>query len=435
MKIAVVGGAGVRTPLLVNGLGRSDLPITEIALYDIDHPRLAVIGGLARRLAGNAHVRLCYNLSECLEGADFVFISIRVGGIEGRARDEAVTLAHGIVGQETVGPGGFAMAMRTIPEVVRYVFAVERHAPQAWIVNFTNPVGIVTQAIRATSRVRVVGICDTPTELFAQVAHVLGLPMAECYFDYVGLNHLGWLRQVYHRSRPQLDGLWHRPDLLAKIYRAPLFEVERLQRLRLLPTEYAYYYYRPELALENVKRAGRSRGEAVAALNRQLFDALRREERDALAVYEEYLAARSAGYMQIESGAAAPPGPSPWADVTGYARIALDTVRGIHLSTNVVIPLNVVNNGNIPDLQPDDEIEAPCMVNSNGPLPLHVGAAPDAARDLLVRVKAYERATVRAALSGERAHAVAALTLNPLVDSPGRAALLVSALLDAPSSV
>lgn len=433
MKIAVIGGAGVRTPLLVNGLMQSDLPITEIALYDIDHPRLALIGNLARRFAGSAHLRLCYALSECLDGADYVFISIRVGGIEGRARDESITLAHGIVGQETVGPGGFAMAMRTIPEVVRYVFAVERHAPDAWIINFTNPVGIVTQAIRATSRVRVVGICDTPTELFAEIAHVLGLPLGECYFDYVGLNHLGWVREVFYRSRPQLDRLWSRPDLLARVYRAPLFEVERLQRLRLLPTEYVYYYYRPEVAFENVSRAGQSRGQVIAALNQQLFDALRKGDRDGVTVYEEYLAARNAGYMQIESGSAAPLAPSPWASLTGYDKIALETVRGIHLGTNTVIPLNVVNNGNIPDLMPDDEIEAPCMVNENGPLPLHVGAAPDAVRDLLVRVKGYERATVRAALSGERALAVSALAMNPLVDSPGRAALLAAALLDAPT--
>jgi alpha-galactosidase/6-phospho-beta-glucosidase family protein len=165
MKIAVVGGAGVRTPLLVNGLVRSDLPIRDLALYDIDQDRLRVIAGLASRFAGPASLTECATAAECVEGADYVFLSIRVGGIEGRARDESVSLAHGVVGQETVGPGGFAMAMRTIPPLVAYCREIERRAPAAWVINFTNPVGIITQAATTATGARVIGICDTPMEL------------------------------------------------------------------------------------------------------------------------------------------------------------------------------------------------------------------------------------------------------------------------------
>jgi len=431
MKITIIGGAGVRVPLLVNGLMQSDLPIADITLFDLDLERQNVIGRLTTRFAGGARVRASTDLAEAVEGADYVFISIRVGGIQGRARDEAIALAHGLVGQETIGPGGFAMAVRTIPVVVSYATEVARRAPRAWIVNFTNPVGIVTQAVRQATGARIIGICDTPTELFEDVAHALDLPSAECYFDYVGLNHLGWVREVYHRGVPQLARLWDRPDLLGKIYRAPLFEVERLQGLRLLPTEYVYYYYRADDAFANITRAGESRGAVVDRLNTQLFCDLEDTARDPVVTYEQYLAKRNASYMQIESGAAAPLERSPWAELTGYDKIALQTVRGIHFNLGTIVPLNVENRGNLPELESGDVIEAPCVVNANGALPLHVGPAPATVRDLLVRVKDYERRTVKAGLTQARADAIDALASNPLIASAAQAAALVAALAPA----
>ena len=429
MKIAVIGGGGVRTPLLVNGLVGSDLPIHEIALYDPDQQRLALVAGVARRLCRGVALTTWPAPEACVDGADYVFTSIRVGGIEGRAHDEAVTLAHGVVGQETVGPGGFAMAMRTIPHVVAYARLVERLAPRAWVLNFTNPVGIITQAVQVETGARVVGICDTPTELFEEVAHALGVPSAECYFDFAGLNHLGWLREVYHGGAPQLARLWDDPEALRQVYRAPLFEPDFLRDLRLLPTEYLYYYYRARDAFENVRRAGESRGAVITRLNAELFGALARAPEDPVAVYERYLAVRDAGYMQLESGAPAPLTRSPWAALTGYDKIALQAVRAIHFNANAVMPLDVRNGGNLPELEPDDVVEVPCMVGANGPRPLHVGPLPEAVRPLAMRVKEYERLTVRAALSGDRDEARQALALNPLVDSPARAGRLLDALL------
>lgn len=429
MKIAVIGGAGVRAPLLVNGLVRSDLPIFEVALHDIDQPRLETIGALAARVAPEARIHACRDVSSCLEGADFVFTSIRVGGIEQRATDEAVTLDHGIVGQETVGPGGFAMAMRSIPPMQAYAREIARRAPSAWVINFTNPVGMITQAMREAAPIKVIGICDTPTELFEEVAHALEVPSAECFFDYVGLNHLGWLREVYWRGEAQLHRLWKRPDLLRAIYRAPLFDPARLASLQLLPTEYVYYYDHAREAFEHLRRAGRSRGQVIAELNEQLFAGLRRDDRNPVEVYEAYLAARNAGYMQLESGAAAPLARSPWAELTGYDKIALATVRAIHFDSGAIIPLNVVNRGNLDGLEPDDVIEVPCTVNANGALALHAGPVPPAVADLVWRVKRYERATIRAATSDDPRDAVAALVLNPLVPSAAVADELVAALL------
>jgi 6-phospho-beta-glucosidase len=429
MKLAIIGAGGARTPLLVNGLIRSDLPIGEIALYDPDEARLHTMASLARTRAGSVVLTPCTSSAAAVTGADFVFISIRVGGIAARAHDEATALAHGIVGQETVGPGGFAKAMRTVPHVVAYAREVQRLAPNAWIINFTNPVGIVTQAVRTATRARVIGICDTPTELYEEVCHALDVPSAESYVDYFGLNHLGWIREVYHRGEPQLHRLWEQPGRLRRIYRSSLFTLEFLQRLRLLPTEYVYYYYRSADAYANVVRTGTSRARVIEGLNRQLFSDLAAAAQDPVAVYESYIAARDAGYMQIESGKTGPRPKSPWGELTGYDKIALNTVRGIHFGNNAIIPLNVENRGNLPDLADDDVIEVPCLVNGNGARPLHCGAVPDAVRSLLVQVKEYERLTVEAALTRDGETATRALARNPLVPDDATARQLISALV------
>lgn len=237
MKIAVIGGAGVRTPLLVSGLTRSDLPIEEVALYDTDAPRLAIIGGVADRMSAGARIVRCRSVEQCVTGAAFVFTSIRVGGIEQRVHDEAAAQRHGIVGQETIGPAGFAMAARTIPHMIDYAREIAARAPDAWIINFTNPVGMVTEAMRTASG-RVIGICDTPTELFEEIAHALGLQSDRCSFDYFGLNHLGWIREVYSGGAPQLHRLWSDPVRLQSVYKQPLFDPAALCDLALLPTEY-----------------------------------------------------------------------------------------------------------------------------------------------------------------------------------------------------
>ncbi|MBI3492293.1 MAG: 6-phospho-beta-glucosidase [Acidobacteria bacterium] len=433
MKLTIIGGGGVRVPLLVNGLVQSDLPVGDIALYDTDRERLAAIAPLAGRFAGRARLTVESTVDAAVDGADYVFTSIRVGGIERRAHDEQVSLAHGVVGQETVGPAGFAMAMRTVPPVIEYARVVERRAPKAWIINFTNPVGIVTQAVTDSTGARIIGICDTPTELFEDIAHALGVPSATCRFDYFGLNHLGWVREVYDVSqggRPLLDRLWTQPEQLARLYRAPLFDATWLQSLRLLPTEYVYYYARTADAIANLTRAGRSRGTVIEQLNRQLFADLKNNANDPVRVYEEYLAVRDAGYMQIESGAPAPLERSPWSGLTGYDKIALQTVRSIHFNAGATIPLNIVNRGTIAGLEDGDVVEVPCVVGSHGArAAMSVGPMPDAVADLVVQVKDYERRTVRAALTGDRSLAVNALARNPLVPSAELADRLVDALL------
>jgi 6-phospho-beta-glucosidase len=429
MKLAIIGGAGVRVPLLVNGLIRRGLAFREIALFDPDGPRLEVIAALAASRAAHVRVTTHDSVAACVSGATFIVTSIRVGGLDARRRDEGTALRHGLVGQETVGPGGFAMAVRTIPVLTEYVRTIAVHAPDAWVINFSNPVGVVTQAMRAAANVKVIGICDTPTELFAEIAHSLGVQSQSCAFDYIGLNHLGWVREVYCAGKPLLASIWNDRDTLARIYSRPLFPAEYLSELRLLPTEYVYYYVFPSRAVSNTKAAGTSRGEVVGRLTDELFTALRSGHTDAIAIYEQYLETRSASYMQIESGQQGPQPVSPWAELTGYDRIAFDVMHAIVHNSHAIIPLNVANNGNIPELAADDVVEVPCAVGASGPRALHVGGLPDAAHDLTVRVKEYERKTMRAADTMRRADLIDALASNPLVPSRDVASQLVDELI------
>jgi 6-phospho-beta-glucosidase len=429
VKIAVIGGAGVRVPLLIRGLAHADLGITEIALFDPDAPRLAVVADLSRRAVDHVTIEACARPEPAIEGAAFVITSIRVGGVRQRARDEATARAHGVVAQETVGAVGFAMALRTIPPMIDYAALTARLSPGAWLITFTNPVSVVTQAVTQETGVRAIGICDTPYEIFEDAAHALGLPAKECRYDYFGLNHLGWLREVYHGGEPQMARLWSDPARLEAAYRDSLFETARLRDLRLLPSEYLYYYYRPEAAIANLERAGTSRGVHVAELTDALFEDLARGVADPLGRYEAYLAARDASYMRLETGSRTPRLKPAWAELSGYDRIALMTMRAIAHNTGDLIPLDVTNDGIFPFLQPDDVVEVPCAVGAHGPQAQAVAPVPDHCRSLMTTVKAYERATIAAALSGSARDRDHALSLNPLAGPPDRVPALASALM------
>src|SRR6202048_591772 len=200
-KVSVIGGGGVRTPLLIHGLLQSQtlLGIGELQLFDVDLRRAQLMASLGREIAQNLGVNLrltaANSVEEAVDGCDFVLSSLRVGGMAARARDERIAIEEGLAGQETTGPGGVAMALRTVPVALAHARVVERLAPQAWFINFTNPAGLITQALNQHTNLRVVGICDTPAELFHRIAQVLGVPSSEAHCEYAGLNHLGWVRR------------------------------------------------------------------------------------------------------------------------------------------------------------------------------------------------------------------------------------------------
>jgi 6-phospho-beta-glucosidase len=249
MKIAILGGGGFRVPMVYGALlaraGR--LGVDDVSLYDVDEWRLAqirpVLEGLERERGAELAFAATTSLDDALEGADFVFCAIRVGKLEGRVVDERVPLDEGVVGQETTGPGGLCFALRTVPVMVELAQRVAERAPRAWFVNFTNPAGLVTEAIRMELGDRAIGICDSPAGLCRRVAAALGRRPGDLWFDYFGLNHLGWLRSVHDGERDLLPELLADDDRLGSFEEGRLFGGEWLRALGMIPNEYLFFYY------------------------------------------------------------------------------------------------------------------------------------------------------------------------------------------------
>jgi 6-phospho-beta-glucosidase len=425
MKITLIGAAGVRTPLLIHGLAEANrkLRISEVAFWDTDSERLKAMGRVSKEMAQRsglgAKLRVCSNPEQAIADADYVITSVRAGGIEARVKDETIALAHGLVGQETVGAGGFACGMRNLAVMLEYARLIDRIAPRATVVNFTNPVGIISQGLLNHSAINIVGVCDTPLETFESIATAIGRDPFQLEFDYLGLNHLGWVRAVRDRNgQDLLPKILASPELIQKCYRHGLFPAEFIQRLRLLPTEYLYFYYFPEAAYQNTKRSGQSRGQAIAAMNRNLFQKLAlAPESQLLEIYEDYLRERNASYFSIEAtaGEARKQGQPLYSQFSGYERIATLVLEALHSDSAVAIPLTVRNNRALEDLEANDAVELPCEVSSSGIKPRHVGRAPEVVRALLLQVKDYERLTVRASVDHSNEAALAALVKNPLV--------------------
>jgi len=437
MKITLIGAAGVRTPLLVHGLSglNGTVPLDQLALWDTDPERLKAMKRVAEAMAQRSGLRAqlhAYDTPEAaLEGAEYVITSIRVGGIEARVKDETIALAHGLVGQETVGAGGFACAIRNLTTMLEYARVIERVAPRATMINFTNPVGIISQGLLNYSRVNVIGVCDTPLETFESIANALGRSPFDLRFDYLGLNHLGWVRSIRHRNGAELmPEVLTSPEIIKKCYRHGLFPVEFIQKLGLLPTEYLYFYYFPDAAYKNTKQSGQSRGQAIAGMNGQLFQKLAKTpDSQLIEVYENYLNERNASYFSIEATAGERRKDQKlYSEFSGYERIALLVLQALNSENPSLIPLTVRNGSALEDLAPNDAVELPCEVSSTGVQVPPVGHAPDAVRPLLLQVKEYERLTARAVVEDSRAAALAALEKNPLVGRPAAEGVLTDYL-------
>lgn len=429
-KIAVIGGGGVRTPLLIFGVNEAaqQLGADELALYDPDHERAQVMAELGRaiveREGGKLSIRVAESAEEAVAGASFVLHSIRVGGIAARAQDEKTSIDNGYPGQETTGPGGVAMGLRTVAAAIDYARLTEKHSPDAWFVNFTNPAGLITQAISHHSRARVVGICDTPTELFHRIAVALGADPARVTCKYLGLNHLGWVREILLNGENVLPKILAADCLLSQLYSAHLFDHELLRTLELLPTEYLYFYYCRRRALENQTAAGTSRGEEIMRMNGQLFRELHAHLRasqpiKAIQTYTDYLNQRSGSYMKLEAGAGSAFDKDnmlredPFRTATGYHRIALDVMKALRGTVPTRIVVNVPNRGAIKDVDWNDIVEVPCTIANGDIQPEACGSLPEAVRGLVLSVKAYERAAIDAVVTSSYTLGRKAMLLYP----------------------
>ena len=431
-KVALLGGGGVRTPLVIFGVQEAAgaLGVEEMVLYDPDRVRVQMMARLGQaiiaREGSSLRLRVATSAEDAVADASFVLSSIRVGGIESRAADERISIDHGYPGQETTGPGGIAMGLRTVRASVEYARLVEKLSPDAWFINFTNPAGLITQAIAHATGVRIVGICDTPQELFHRIAVALDVPPERVRCEYLGLNHLGWIRRVLLDGRDVLPEILHNDGVLDALYQASLFDHELLRCLELLPTEYLYFYYCRTRALANQKIAKTTRGEEVTRLNDALLAEIANHletgnDGDALATYVAYLNRRSGSYMKLEAaaGSAFDEGndlkEDPFRAATGYHRIALQVMTALRGTEPQRVIVNVPNRGAIEEISAEEIVEVPCMI-ANGSIQAEAcGRLPESVRGLVLAVKAYERAAIEAAMTGSWAKARKAMLLYPAI--------------------
>jgi 6-phospho-beta-glucosidase len=423
-----------------------ELDLEDVVLVDQDEARLSMMGPLCRYVAerndAEFDLRWTSDAREGLEGAGAVITTIRVGGEQGRVLDETIALERGVLGQETTGPGGFAMALRTIPAVARYAEMMQSICPDAWLLNFTNPAGLVAQALTLRfPEMKIVGICDTPSGMHRRVAAAFGLPATEVPVRFFGLNHLSWMAEAMVDGENVVPRVIADPALARQVPELALFDGDLLRLLGMLPNEYLYFYYYREQALAHIQTAGETRGEQVRRLSASLLHDLRESDpaanpERAWRRYRSYLNNRHGTYMATETASAgmlAEEADEPAEDGDegeGYAGVALDILTATSGEPRNLV-VNVPNRGAIPGMQHDDVVEVACRVDADGIWPIPIPPVHEDELLLMRQVKRYERLTVEAVSTHSRECAVRALMSHPLVGSYSLAGSLVDAYLSA----
>ena len=408
MKLAVIGGGSTYTPELVDGLVRMQdlLPLDELTLHDPAEARLNVLGAMTRRMLDRgglaAQLELTTVLEEAIEGADAVLIQLRVGGQAARMVDESVPVACGCVGQETTGFGGLAKALRTVPVVLGIADRVRELAPKAWIVDFTNPVGIVTKALLDAGH-RAVGLCSAALVFQRHFARVLEVEPERVELDHVGLNHLTW------ELRVRLDGDDVLPQLLAErveaIAPATGLPAELVQRLGVVPSYYLHYFYEHDRVVDEQRR-NKSRAEEVAEIEQEL-----------LALYADPTLDEKPELLSRRGGAF-------------YSEAAVELLAGLFGRGRNRHVINLRNRGTLPFLADDAVVEVPARVDAEGVTPLPMPELDPLQRGLVAHVSAYEELALDAALHGGRERVFRALLAHPLVGQVDVAETLADRMID-----
>jgi len=419
LKIAVIGGGSSYTPELVEGFIQhyDRLPVRELWLVDIDEGlhKLNIVGALAKRMVERSglpiEVHLTTDRRRAIEGADFVSTQMRVGMLEARGRDETIPLRYGVIGQETTGPGGMLKALRTIPVLLDICQDIEELAPKAWLLNFTNPAGMVTEAIHRHSCVRSIGLCNAPIGLLKWLSAKYGVPTDRIYAEFVGLNHLHWVTRVEIDGDDKLASLLRDQDSYsAKNVPQQGWNPEFLRTLGALPSYYLKYFYMTDQMLADQQAAllkDGTRAEVVKRVEDELFR-----------LYADPSLAEKPMQLELRGGAY-------------YSEAAVNLMVSLHNGRNDIQTLNVANRGML-DFLPDDAcIEVNCVVTKSGPLPLPIASVPLQAKGLIHAVKTYEQLAIQAAVTGDRGIALQAMAHHPLVPSVDTAVALLDEMLEA----
>jgi 6-phospho-beta-glucosidase len=424
IKIATIGGGSSYTPELIEGFIKyyPELPVREIWLVDIEagKEKLEIVGNLAKRMVKKAgvpiEIHLTLNRREALASADFVTTQFRIGMLDARAKDEAIPLKHGVLGQETNGPGGLFKALRTIPVILDICREMEELCPNAWLINFANPAGMVTEAVLRYSKInKVVGLCNVPIGMEMGVAKLLEVDHSRVRIDFAGLNHMVFGLDVF------VDGISVKDEVISLVtdpdksitmqnIHAMGWEPEFLKALDVLPCPYHNYYYKSaemlEKELKNFKDGG-TRAQVVKKLEEELFELYGDPD---LAVKPPQLEKRGGAY---------------------YSDAAVRLIHSMYTDKRDIQAVNTRNKGAIASIPADSAVEVSCIITKDGPKPITMGDLPVAVRGLVQQIKSFERVAIEAAVSGDYGTALLAMTINPLVPSDTKAKMILDEMLEA----
>lgn len=422
LKIAVFGGGSSYTPELIDGFikRRDELKVKEIWLVDVAMglEKMHIVTALAKRMLEEAGIKTqihtTMNRQEALENADFVLTQLRVGGLEARKNDEEIPLKHHIIGQETTGPGGFAKALRTIPVILDICKDMQQYCPNAFLINFTNPAGMVTEAVLKHTNIRVLGLCNVPLTMRNNIAKMMELDSADIQIDFMGLNHLVWGKNVYYKGEDITA------NVLAKLMAGESFTMKNipdlkwpaslLSALKMIPCPYHRYFYLKEESLKEELEAYQTKGtraSQVMAIEKSLFE-----------VYQDTNLRVKPKELENRGGAY-------------YSDAAVSLISAIYNDKNEIHPVNIMNNGTISNLPADMVVEVNALINRNGARGISVGEMPTHLYGLVSQVKAYEQLAIEAIVEKDRDKAVLALINNPIVGDAEKALALVNDIYEA----
>ncbi len=420
LKIAVIGGGSSYTPELIDGFIQraAELPVAEIHLVDISGgvEKLEIVTALARRMvtkAGlNLEVKATLDRRSAIAGADYVMTQLRVGGLEARAKDERIPLKYNVIGQETTGPGGFAKALRTIPVILDICRDMEDLAPEAWLINFTNPAGMVTEAVQQHTNIKVMGLCNVPIGMRNNIATIMDLPASELLIEFAGLNHLVWGHRIWHGGQDITQGVIEKLADGASMTMRNIPDLEWdgdfLKNLDMIPCPYHRYFYMTDHMLQDEKEAFEQNGSRAL----QVMEI----ERDLFKRYQDPSLEEKPAELEMRGGA--------W-----YSDAAVSLISAIHNDKREIHPVNVANRGAIQGLSSEAVVEVNAVIGKHGALPMNVEGLPADALGLMQSVKAYEQWTIEAATTGSVKAAIHALAVHPLVPSITTAKDLVKDIL------
>ena len=431
MKIAVIGGGGVRSVFLAKSIAAraEELKINELVFMDNDEKKLRIYGTMAKKtsnlICSSLDFKITTNAVEAVENADYVITTIRVGGDDMRVKDERAALNMGVLGQETTGAAGLSFAMRSISALADYCELIKKHAKKGCkVFNFTNPAGVVSQTLRDMGYDFTYGICDAPSGMLRSFEKLYGAEEGSAKGEIYGLNHLSYFTSIKINGKEMIDEIIDNDEAYEKTD-LRYFEKDLLKSRKSVLNEYLYYFYYREKALANILNADKTRGEQIAEINRHMTAELEKVDIEndfetALGIFEHWYGERENNYMASETGIKRK---EPWKfdifgkDDGGYAGVALKFIEiAISGKTDSMI-LCVPNNGAIEGLLDSDVVEITCDIDKNGAVPHRFGKVDEQNLELIRRVKNYERLASEAIRTKSREKAIEALTLHPLVNS------------------